>query len=216
MLELPLFPLNTVLFPGMPLSLHIFEERYRQMIRLCLDTQQPFGVVLIRQGVEALGPLAEPHNIGCTAQITRMEPLDDGCMNILTAGRERFRIFSLSYELPYLVGRVEMAPFENQDPQALATARRLRPWVDRYLKTLARVGSVEFDPPDLPGDPLALAYLAAYVLQVPPAEKQTFLDVDKAGQLLADLLAVYRREVTLLSATRSQVTTQVATPLSQN
>ena len=60
MQEIPLFPLNTVLFPNAPLRLHIFEERYKRMVNDCLAEKQPFGVVLIRHGLEALGPLAEP------------------------------------------------------------------------------------------------------------------------------------------------------------
>ena len=60
MLELPLFPLNTVLFPGMPLNLHIFEERYKRMMQACIESSKPFGVVLIKQGLEAHGPLADP------------------------------------------------------------------------------------------------------------------------------------------------------------
>ncbi len=78
MFEIPLFPLNTVLFPGTPIHLHIFEERYKQMINLCLQEQRPFGVVLIRNGMEALGPLAEPFHIGCTAEIAHVERLEDG------------------------------------------------------------------------------------------------------------------------------------------
>ena len=70
MFELPLFPLNIVLFPGMPLSLHIFEDRYKLLIGKCLQERQPFGVVLIKKGIEALGPLAEPHHIGCTAFVS--------------------------------------------------------------------------------------------------------------------------------------------------
>jgi len=72
MFELPLFPLNTVLYPGTPLYLHIFEPRYQRMINLCLNEHRPFGVVLIRHGQEALGPLAEPYRIGCTADIIRV------------------------------------------------------------------------------------------------------------------------------------------------
>src|SRR5512147_2655499 len=92
MYELPLFPLNTVLFPGMPISLHIFEPRYKLMIEQCIQIAQPFGVVLIREGVEALGPSAEPHQIGCSAQITQVERLEDGRMNIVAVGVERFQI----------------------------------------------------------------------------------------------------------------------------
>src|SRR4030067_2100194 len=95
MFDLPLFPLNTVLFPGMPLPLHIFEERYKRLIRDCLETHQPFGVVLIRKGYEANGPLAEPHEIGCTARIVDIQPLSDGGINVITLGENRFRIHSL-------------------------------------------------------------------------------------------------------------------------
>jgi Lon protease-like protein len=97
MFELPLFPLNTVLFPGMPLPLRIFEERYKLMIRFCIENNQPFGVVLIRQGLEALGRLAEPYEIGCTARIIEVEPLAKGQMNISTLGEKRFRICQLTH-----------------------------------------------------------------------------------------------------------------------
>ena len=99
MFELPIFPLNTVLFPGMPLSLHIFEDRYKLMIGKCLQERRAFGVVLIRQGAEALGPLAEPNKIGCTAFISQVERLHQGRMNIGVIGQRRFRIISLDTEL---------------------------------------------------------------------------------------------------------------------
>ena len=74
---LPLFPLNLVLFPGMPLPLHILEERYRAMIGECRDTEQPFGVVLIKEGLEVGGP-ADPFMTGTSARIVRVEDMDDG------------------------------------------------------------------------------------------------------------------------------------------
>jgi uncharacterized protein len=105
--DLPLFPLNTVLFPGMPLTLHIFEERYKLMIERCLEHRQPFGVVLIRYGKEALGSLADPHRIGCTARILDVQPLSEGRMNISALGQKRFRILELSHKkaLPGGLGR---------------------------------------------------------------------------------------------------------------
>ena len=78
MFELPLFPLNTVLFPGMPLTLHIFEDRYKLMIGKCIQERQPFGVVLIRRGLEALGPVADTHSVGCMAFIRQVERLEQG------------------------------------------------------------------------------------------------------------------------------------------
>ena len=113
MFDLALFPLNTVLFPGMPLQLHIFEPRYQTMIRHCLDHQQPFGVVLIHQGLEAYGPLAKPVQMGCAARIINTTPLEDGRMNLTAVGDERFRILKLNYDLPYLVGEVESVPLER-------------------------------------------------------------------------------------------------------
>jgi Lon protease-like protein len=203
MLELPLFPLNTVLFPGIPINLHIFEERYKQMIEVCSSTQQPFGVVLIDQGAEAFGPLAKPHPIGCTAQITHIEHLDDGRLNILAVGLDRFLIRELDYDQePYLIGTVELLPLELQDSRGLAQAGHcLRPWVERYLGILAQfVDNLDFDPHRLPDDPLALAHLAASVVQIPAEQKQTLLAADGAIDLLTEIGAIYRREVALLNA----------------
>ncbi len=75
--KLPLFPLNTVVFPGMPIPLHIFEERYKEMITACVDDQIPFGIVLIRQGSAEKDPNVKPHAIGCTVSITDVENLPE-------------------------------------------------------------------------------------------------------------------------------------------
>jgi len=202
MLEIPLFPLNTVLFPGMPINLHIFEERYKVMIHECAQNHQPFGVSLIRQGEEALGPLAEPHPIGCTAHITQIERLADGRMNILAVGLERFQIRALTYDKPYLVGSVELFPLAGDNPNTLANAgQRLRPWVERYLTMLSEVDdNIEFDRSHLPNDPLALGYLAAALVQIPLNQKQLLLATSSAADLLTSIRAIYRREVALLSA----------------
>jgi uncharacterized protein len=111
MQELALFPLNTVLFPGMPLNLYIFEERYKLMMNQCIESRRPFGVVLIANNKHDTSPNAIPHSIGCTAQITQVQPLGDGKMNISAAGRERFRILSIHQEQPYLVAETQSYPF---------------------------------------------------------------------------------------------------------
>jgi Lon protease-like protein len=202
LMQLPLFPLNTVLFPGMPINLHIFEERYKTMINLCLDTQQPFGVVLIREGREALGPLAEPYPIGCTAQITQVERLEDGRMNILAIGMERFQIRSLSRDKAYLTGMIELYPLQSSDSERLEDAgHELRPWVERYLSVLATAAEeLDFDASRLPDDPLSLAYLAAALVQIPAAQKQNLLAVDDAAEFVTAMGTLYRREVSLIHA----------------
>jgi Lon protease-like protein len=202
MIELPLFPLNTVLFPGMPLNLHIFEERYKRMVNACLETRKPFGVVLIKKGSEALGPLADPHRIGTTARILRVERLPDGRMNILTVGEERFAIVSLG-EHPddYLVGDVEFLPSQEDDVTALAPATdALRPWVRAYINILTRAQLIQADMSHLPVEPLELAYLAAYLLQTDPREKQTLLETDTAFDLVGETLKLYKKEVILLKS----------------
>ncbi len=199
MFDLPLFPLNTVLFPGMPLALHIFEDRYKLMIGKCLQERRPFGVVLIKKGAEALGPLAEPHSVGCIAYVSQVERLEQGRMNIGAFGQERFRILSVDDSLPYLVGKVERFPIDAGEPGSQKdAARRLRPWVVRYLEALPQLGDLEFDLQQLPTEPLPLAYLAATLVQIPQEEKQHLLASDEASTLLNNLRAIYRREMAFL------------------
>jgi Lon protease-like protein len=206
MFELPLFHLNTVLFPGMPLHLHIFEDRYKQMIRFCLDKHQPFGVVLIRRGLEAHGPLAEPFEIGCTARIVHHRTLDEGRMNIIAVGEDRFRIRSLeTRKTPYLIGWVDQFPLDiSLDSELERAIEKLKPWLKVYLQMLPHEEAAGFDSIQIPDDPTALIYLAAVLLQVPPLKKQEFLSAERAGNLLVELLTAYRREIALLRALLSE------------
>lgn len=197
--DLPLFPLNSVLFPGMPLGLHIFEDRYKLMVQECIDENLPFGVVLIREGRQELGPAAVPFSIGCTAEIAHVEELSAGRMNILALGRERFRIHSLSRHRPYLVGTVERYPLAViNETESTTAGRRLRPWVVRYLDLLSKIGEVEFDASQLPGEPLTLAYLAATVLQVEEARKQELLASTDVESMLTYMTGLYRQELPVL------------------
>ncbi len=198
--ELPLFPLDTVLFPGIPLKLHIFEQRYKQMINRCLEEAHSFGVVLIQEGAESGAPLALPYHVGCTAEIIAVDQLKDGQMNITTVGAQRFRVISLNYDQPYLVGQIETFPFGVSDPEAVKQEyQRLRPWVKQYLRILADAGQVDFDPDQLPSHPLALGCLAAHLLQIPLERKQDLLAAEQAAGLMAALRNHYRRESALLA-----------------
>lgn len=198
-MKIPLFPLNTVLFPGVPLNLHIFEPRYKEMIGFCLEEKQPFGVVLIRRGREALGPLADPYEVGCSAAIIQNEPLEGGQINIAAVGVERFRIRSLVHDRAYLVGEVDTYPVRDLRHKSLAgLADRLRPWVRQYLQTISDSvpDSVESD--YLPGEPVALAYIAAFLVQAPALEKQKLLETESMPELLGQLEQLFRRETAIL------------------
>lgn len=217
MYKLPLFPLNTVLFPGMPLRLYIFEKRYKEMMSLCLQSRQPFGVVLIREGVEANGPLAQPYMIGCTAHIIQVEPLAQGRMNITAVGQERFKILTLNYDCAYLAGIVESSPLDDYSPLTLQRGgSRLRPWVERYLEMLSQAGHIEFDPQQLPDDPLALAYLTAYLLQIPPTQKQELLAINEAPVFVDTVGKLCRREVLLLDTVTTHINAEAPGPFSVN
>ena len=200
MVELPLFPLNTVLFPNMPLQLHIFEDRYKRMIGLCIQEHRPFGVALIRYGLEAYGPLAEPYRVGCSAEIQHVRKLQGGRMNILAKGKERFRILSLNREtLPYLVGTVEPYPLAISQPDQLKkVGSRLRVSVLRYIYLLSQASQTQSDMGSLPQDPISLIFYAAALVQVPPDQKQQLLETQDAFDLFVSLQSHYRREILLL------------------
>lgn len=199
MFELSLFPLNTVLFPGMPLALHIFEERYKMMIGECIESRKPFGVVLIKKGTEALGPLADPHAVGCMAQITQVQQLGEGRMNIAAIGRERFRILSLNRAAPYLTGQVEEFPLSGWEQDTLDdAAEKLRPFINKYMGELSQIEGIDLDTNQVPDEPFKLAYFAAALLQVPSEQKQTLLSTDEAAEMLTEMRRLYRSEVSFV------------------
>jgi Lon protease-like protein len=184
----------------MLLPLHIFEPRYRQMINLCLDQSAPFGVVLIQSGPE-VGGRAEPHRVGTYAMISRVERLPDGRMNIEATGQERFHVLALHDDEAYLTGNVEHYPLGGvNEAAARHAARALTPWVSRYLAVLGEAADTPFDASSLPHEPMALAYLAAIVAQIPMAKKQELLDADTAAHLLEQERVIYRREISLIRA----------------
>ena len=199
MVRIPLFPLGSVLFPGVPLQLHIFEPRYQAMINECLTRRLSFGVVLIKKGHEAMGPLAVPYMHGCSAEILQVENLEEGRKNISTVGSERFEIEELYYDKPYLMGEVRYSPLAGRDHAGLVnTAERIRHQVAAYLKILGKAGKVRFDLSKMPESPVELGHLAAYVLQAPAETKQQLLEVQQANEFLDLLESIYRRETAFL------------------
>jgi uncharacterized protein len=124
--RLPLFPLHTVLAPGIALPLHVFEERYRLMVRRCLDTPSPFGVVLIREGSEVAPKAGDGADlaiagVGTFAEIREASKFADGRWSLLVVGTGRFTVLEVDTEAePYLVAEVEPLPDEVGDPNAAA------------------------------------------------------------------------------------------------
>lgn len=199
MYEIPLFPLHTVLFPGMILPLHIFEERYKIMMHHCLTRNHPFGVVLIREGSE-IGGGAKVFDVGTTAHITQVDKLSDGRMNIATLGIHRFKIHRLYEDKePYLVGLVEAYPFDESDAQTIQhEAQRLAPILMKYLDTLAQISQSEVGLDKIPDDATTLALLTAIVMRIPTEEKQALLSVGSLAALLQQEYAMLNQEARVL------------------
>ena len=189
--DLPLFPLHVVLFPDMPLPLHIFEPRYREMIMRCREENSPFGVILIRDGDEA-GVEAVPHLIGTTARITQYEEMPDGRMDILVFGETRFRVTRASHDKPYLSAAVEPLEEETGDlSQVQPVAETVSGLFKKYLRSLFAMTGRSLSALQLPQEPAYLSYAIASVLQVPLAEKQNLLEIADTARRLeheADLL----------------------------
>ncbi len=196
---LPLFPLKTVLFPGMQIKLHIFEERYKIMINRCLEAQLSIGIVLIKEEHQAFDSIPTPSAVGCAAAISQVQRLPLGRMNIVVTGQCRFRIKALDHSLPYLSGEVEyFLPAEDRPHLIQQASAILRPLVIRYLEILSASEGSSFNPDDIPRQPRAVAQLASILLQAENEQKQELLALDSLSNLLLTLLEIYRLETLLL------------------
>ena len=208
-MDLRLFPLNTVLFPRMRMPLHIFEERYRIMIRECIEEDAPFGVLLIKAGSE-VGSGAVPHDIGTTARILQVEYLEDGRLNIFAIGQQRFRIVAINTTQPYLRGEVALLDQEPSTDAAYAALPRARQQFDDYLKTYLALAGQWTRGVYLPDDPADAADYVAARMDVGPDAKQELLaqlnpeariqrELEILGEVLPDMhgrLVVYLRQKT--------------------
>jgi uncharacterized protein len=214
--RLPLFPLGTVLFPGLVLPLHIFEPRYRSLIRdlmeLPADQTREFGVIAIRGGWEV--PTSAPagltaggsltlYDVGCTAEIRQITEHPDGRFDIVTVGRRRFRLAELAQDpAPYLVGEVDLLGEPIGD---VASVERLAAAVlelfQRYI-TLMRQ-----DAPDvgeqLPDRPAVLSYLVAASAALSLDDRQRLLAAEDTARRLRAERSLLRRELALLSRLRA-------------
>lgn len=199
---LPLFPLGTVLFPGLLLPLHIFEDRYRQLVADLVDGPEPrrFGVVAIRRGRETgVDGIQALHEIGCIAALRQVRALEDGRYDIVTVGTQRFRLAALDDAKPYLQGQVDLLAEETGEAAAAADAARLvRDGFHAYLNALAERGATQVSVPELPGDPVTLSYLVAASMIVDLSDRQALLAEPDALRRLGAERVLLSRELTML------------------
>jgi Lon protease-like protein len=196
-IELPLFPLDVVLFPGENLPLHIFEPRYRLMINECFQEEKPFGIVLMRPESEHLQE--EPYAVGTIAEIVALDRLEDGRMNLIARGLQRFRILSRHRQKPYLSGLVEVYEDVGGQEQALTNyTNQARELFDSYLQILLEVvGKRDIDF-NLPTAPEELSHFIAYFLDVQNERKQQFLELTSTKQRLVEEIDILRHELPVM------------------
>lgn len=198
--RIPLFPLHTLLLPQTDLGLHVFEQRYRDLVADCLTDGNEFGVALIKRGAEVGGP-AEPHTIGTAATIAGYARLPDGRYLLEVEGTRRFTIESMSSNgsypaaevawLPELIGNFAQARMASDEVDQLFAAYR------------TRCGDGDL-PLRLPVDPVARSYVVASLLRINAHEKQHLLEVPEAEGRLAKEAEILRREIALLDHLRAK------------
>ncbi len=172
MIEIPLFPLNIVLFPSGPLPLRIFETRYVDMVRRCMRSGADFGVVLIREGQET-GP-AETYGVGTMARIVDFHQLQDGLLGLSCLGVERYRIHSRRRQADGLnLAEVEPLPAED----AVPVPERHAPLAELLQSVLPQLGEIYAGIPMHPGDAAWVGHRIAEILPIDPADKQFCLEL---------------------------------------
>ena len=175
----------------MDLPLHIFEQRYRDMIGECLDKDAPFGVVLIKEGVE-VGDPADPERIGTSTRILSSEILDQGRMNILTRGERRFEIEEIIQRVPHIVGRVRFL-VELEGEGCAELVPQINDAYVTLVQNLTALTGGYTSRVSVPENPVALSYAIAANLDLEPHLRQSLLVTETAATRLSDLVPLLKQ-----------------------
>lgn len=184
--ELPLFPLPLVLFPGVPLPLHIFEDRYRQMFADVSVSNKLFGLSYfdINTATNTRPPVG---HVGCAAEIVESQPLPDGRFNVLTVGLIRYRVVEyIEAGEPYLVGRVEFFEDHAEDEELLLDhARHVAELFTRIARAVRALNDDRASLPNLPdAEPERLSFLVAAAMELDAEAKQGLLELRSSAERL--------------------------------
>lgn len=218
-LTLPVFGLNLVAFPGMDLPLHIFEERYRDLVRHLLTLPDPaervFAVVAIREGYEVGTHEARSmYRTGCMAQLTEVEEYDDGRFDIMTVGRQRVRVLDTDPAGTdgFLTATVEVLPTEAGDPTPESTESAARALVrfDEYRSMVSGMRGDDVMTGVLPRDPEMLSFVLASTVSLTLRERQSLLESPTAQSRLQLLRRLMGSEIRAMRALPSLPATEVA------
>jgi len=220
-LTLPLFPLGSVLYPGLVMPLHIFEERYRQLVDDLLAGPEPrqFGVIAIRQGQETgVDGVTALFETGCTAVVRRVTRHPDGKFDLITVGAERFKLIRLVEPAPYFSAEIEMLPDEiGDEAEAESAVPVVQAAFRAYLDLLSERGGAQVSVPELPDEPILLSYLvaAAVVLDL-PVRQQLLAEPNAAARLKTERALLTKEQQILRSLTATPAPDLLNSPFSQS
>ncbi len=217
--RLPLFPLGTVLFPGLMLPLHVFEPRYRRLVDDLLalpeGTARRFGVVALREGREVGNDGARAlHTVGCVAQVRQVSRHEDGRFDLVTVGSSRFTLDVLHRPAAadtdaYLQADVTLLEERAGDDAAEGAVVAAQLFA-RYQATLVELRGEPVVSGELPTDPLLLSYLVAAAVVVPSGDRQRFLEAPDAAARLRLAALLIRRELTAIAVVPSLPATDIS------
>lgn len=197
--RIPIFPLQSILFPQTDFGIHVFEDRYRALVAECLQSGEGFGVVLIRHGNEVGGP-ADPHDVGTLAQISAHARLPDGRYLLEVEGGRRFRLHSMNGGAPYPQATISwMSEPVGDFGRARQTGEAVSALLDEYRRRLG------LEPVSLPSSPVARSYAVASSLRIDVPELQSLLETEAADDRLGREVSILKRELALLEHMRRGV-----------
>lgn len=208
-----MFPLNTVLFPGVSVPLHVFEDRYRAMVHHLLRESDPaqrvFGSVAIREGYE-VGEHGrqELHRVGCRLQLTEVQAHPNGSFDIVAVGRDRIRLERMDTSGPFPAGQVTELP-DNPWAVPQKTVTRAREAFARYAAAIRELRG-DPDPGELPREPAYLAWVLAAAAPLTLPDRQSLLEARDPAVRLRMVTALFREELRSMRAIPSLPATEVA------
>lgn len=211
---MPVFPLNAVVFPGVVLPLHIFEDRYRALVRDLQRITDPaerlVAMPAIREGYEVGNHgVQSMHRVGTLVQLTCVVANDDGTFDVEVTGRHRIRIDELEPTEDYLRAVVADLP-DRDEPDAQALVEQVMARFARYSQIVAELAGVHLDTSGAPRDPAYLSYWLAAACPLAMHQRQSLLEADSASQRLHDLDRMLRTELAAISVTPSLPATELA------
>src|SRR3954470_18590594 len=199
--QLPIFPLNTVMFPGVTVPLHVFEDRYRALVHHLLaisdKSMRLFGIVAIREGYEVgRHGVQSVHRVGCVVQLSSVNPYGDGRFDIEVVGRQRMRLAGLDASGSFLVGDVDTLSERTAKGSDLAhEAGRTFHIFQEYRRRLSDLRGTEVLDGELPKDPEYLSYSLAATCLLTLQERQSMLEADTPLERLMMLRHALREEM---------------------